>query len=354
MASYYTKSIALGRPKKYFDGPLNTTVSLNSTYHAGGEVGYARYGNDTCKDFEEVVGSFENGKTLAFSSGMSAFQAIANTFPIGSKIIASNQGYAGVNATLNKLHNENKINFVPINIENTAEVLQNISGAYMLWIETPTNPMLKVADSETLIRRAKSEGVIVGFDNTFATPLNQKPLDMGADISLNSATKYFAGHSDVLAGTISTNNLNLYDQIEFNRKISGTILQSFEAFLALRGIRTFPIRFERAQDNAKFLFEKLKSHEYIKNVNYPGFGAMLSFQINGDSAQAEEICNSSRIISNATSLGGVESLWERRRKWELESKLVPENLIRLSVGCECKFDLWADIKYALDGILFDK
>lgn len=354
MASYYTKSISLGRPKKINDGPLNTTVSLNSTYHAGGLIGYARYGNDTCKDFEEVVAALENGKTLAFSSGMSAFQSIANIFPIGAKIVASNQGYAGVNATLNKLNNENKINFVEVNIDDTAEVLENIEGAFMLWIESPTNPMLKVADLQKLIQRAKQQNIIVGFDNTFATPLNQKPLDLGADISLNSATKYFAGHSDVLAGTISTNNLDLYEKIEFNRKISGTILQPFESFLALRGIRTFPIRFERAQENAKFLFEKLKSHEFITHVNYPGFGAMISFQIDGNSDQAERICNSSRLISNATSLGGVESLWERRRRWELESKLVPENLIRLSVGCECKFDLWADIKYALDSILFDK
>jgi cystathionine gamma-synthase len=354
MASYYTKAIALGRPKKYEDGPLNTPVSFNSTYHAGGTIGYARYGNTACSDFEEVVGSLDNGKTLAFSSGMSAFQAIINILPVGSTVISSNQGYAGVNATLHKMHLENKINFIPVNIENTAEVLENLVGASLLWVETPTNPMLKTADSERLIDRAKAEGVIVGFDNTFATPLTQKPLDLGADISLNSATKYFAGHSDVLAGTVSTNNKDLYEKIEFNRKINGTILQPFEAFLALRGIRTFPLRFERAQDNARFISEKLKSYDYIKKVNYPGYGAVLSFEINGTPEDAEKICNSSRLISNATSLGGVESLWERRRRWELESKTVPESLIRLSVGCECKFDLWSDIKYSIDSILFEK
>ena len=354
MASYYPQAISLGRPKKYDDGPLNTPTSFNSTYHAGGTIGYARYGNTSCSDFEEVVGSLENGKTLAFSSGMSAFQAIMNMLPLGATVISSNEGYAGVNATLQKMHSENKINFVPVNIENTAEVLEKISGANLLWIETPTNPMLKVADSERLIKRAKEEGVIVGFDNTFATPLIQKPLDLGADISLNSATKYFAGHSDVLAGTISTNNQDIFEKIEFNRKISGTILQPFESFLALRGMRTFPLRFERAQDNARFIADKLKSHDYIKRVNYPGYGAVLSFEINGSAEDAEKICNSSRLIANATSLGGVESLWERRRRWELESKTVPESLIRLSVGCECKFDLWADIKYSIDSIHFNK
>jgi cystathionine gamma-synthase len=350
MASYYTKSIHIGRPKKTVDGPINTEVSLNSTYHAGGEIGYARYGNNTCKDFEKVVSSLENGKTLAFSSGMSAFSTFINILPLGSKVVASNQGYAGVNATLKQLQEQNKITLKQVNIENSAEVISELDKATLLWIESPTNPMLKVADLERLIKYAKQNNVIVGVDNTFATPLCQKPLDLGADISLNSATKYFAGHSDVLAGTISTNNDKLYSEIEFGRKINGTILQPFEAFLALRGIRTFPIRFERAQDNAKFIYEKLKSHDFVKEVFYPGFGAIISFTINSNSENAEKVCNSSRLIANATSLGGVESLWERRRRWELESKLVPENLIRLSVGCECKFDLWSDIKNAFDEV----
>lgn len=351
MASYYTKAVHIGRPKKNIDGPLNTEISLNSTYHAGGEIGYARYGNTTCFDFEKVVSALENGKTLAFSSGMSAFQSIVNILPVGSIVVGSNQGYAGVNATLNKLHEDKKIVFVPVNIDNTAEVISKLSDATMLWIETPTNPMLRVADLKRLIDLSKQSGVIVGVDNTFATPLVQKPLDLGADISLNSATKYLAGHSDVLAGTVSTNNEDLYEKIHFNRKISGTILQPFEAFLALRGIRTFPLRFERAQENARFLYEKLKSHDVVEDVFYPGFGAMISFTLKLDKDKVDQVCDSSRVITNATSLGGVESLWERRRRWDLESKLVPENLVRLSVGCECKFDLWSDIKNSIDMVV---
>jgi cystathionine gamma-synthase len=218
----------------------------------------------------------------------------------------------------------------------------------MLWLETPTNPRLDVADINVLVKACKAKGVLVGVDNTFATPLIQKPLKLGADISMNSVTKYMAGHSDVLCGSISVNNEILFNQIEFSRKISGTILQSFDAYLALRGIRTFPLRFEKAQSNAKILVERIKSHPMVTKIYYPGFGAMLSFEVNADADHTDVICSSSKLIAYATSLGGVESLWERRRRWELESKLVPENLIRFSVGCEDPEDLWNDIKYALE------
>jgi cystathionine gamma-synthase len=351
MTSVHTKVISKGRPDKINDGPINTPVSLNSSYHAGGDVGYGRYGNDTCSSLEEVIASLEKGRTLAFSSGMSATQSILNLAPIGAKIIASNQGYAGVNATLKKLNDANKIKSVLVDITNTGEVIGHLEDAWLLWIESPTNPMLQVADIERLIKSAKRNNVIIVVDNTFATPINQVPLDMGADISINSVSKYFAGHTDVLGGSISTNNEDLYNLIEFERKISGTIIQPFEAFLALRGIRTFPMRFERAEKTAKYLIDKLSSHNAIKSVNYPGFGAMISFEINGTPEDAEKVCSSSRLIANATSLGGVESLWERRRRWELESKIVPETLIRLSVGCEDEEDLWNDIKYCLDGVL---
>lgn len=351
MSSIYTKVISRGRPKPMPDGPINVSVSLNTTFHEGGEVGYSRYGNDTCKAFEDVVSSLEGGRTLAFSSGMSATASILSILPLEGKIIASNQGYAGVNATLKKLTYEGKINAVFVDITNTGEVLGHIDGASMLWIESPTNPMLGVADIERLIKSAKHNNVITVVDNTFATVINQKPLDIGADISINSASKYLAGHTDVLAGTISTNNSEIYEAIEFERKINGSILQPFEAFLALRGIRTFPIRFEKAESNAKFLYSKLINHESVKNINYPGFGAMISFEICGTPEDADKVCSSSRLIAYATSLGSVESLWERRRRWPLESNLVPETLIRLSVGCEDQDDLWNDIKYCLDGIL---
>ena len=190
----------------------------------------------------------------------------------------------------------------------------------------------------------------VGVDNTFATPLVQRPLEMGADVVMHSVTKFLAGHSDVLMGSLSTNDAALYKRLEDARKFNGAIPGPFEAWLALRGIRTFVMRFEKAQSNAKFLVEKMKSDKRISRVRYPGFGAMISFEISGDAQGAERVCDASKIITHATSLGGVESLWERRRRWEIESHVVPENLIRLSVGCENSEDLWGDITKALDSI----
>jgi len=347
MYSFETNAIFGGRPDRYPDSPLNTPVSLNSTYIAGGEWGYARYGNTSCKSLEETISLLEGGKTLAFSSGMSAISSLFSTIPLGSVIVASNQGYAGVNATMQKLHNEGKIIARFVDIVNTGEVLANLEGAYMLWLESPTNPRLEVADLKRLIRACNKTGIIVGVDNTFATPLNQKPLDMGADMSMNSVTKYLAGHSDVLMGSISFNNENLYQSVEFERKINGTIPQPFESFLALRGIRTFPLRFKKAEQNAKNLFELITKHKKVSKVYYPGFGAMISFEVNDTPEKVEQICNRSRLIANATSLGSVESIWERRRRWPLESPLVSESLIRLSVGCEDFIDIWNDIKMAL-------
>jgi cystathionine gamma-synthase len=343
MYSFETNSIHGGRPDRYPDGPLNTPVSLNSTYTAGGQWGYARYGNDSCKSLEDAISLLEGGKTLAFASGMSAISSLFSNIPVGSIIVASNQGYAGVNATMEKLHNEGKIVAKFVDITNTGEVLASLEGAYMLWLESPTNPRLEIADLNRLIRSCKKTGVIVGVDNTFATPINQKPLDLGADMSMNSVTKYLSGHSDVLMGSISFNNDLLYDAVEFSRKINGTIPQPFEAWLALRGIRTFPLRFKKAESNAKELFRLISSHSMVSKVYYPGFGAMISFELNVSPEEVEEICNRSRLIANATSLGSVESIWERRRRWPLESKLVSESLIRLSVGCEDVQDIWNDI-----------
>jgi len=347
MYSFETRAISGGRPERYPDGPLNTPVSFNTTYTAGGPWGYGRYGNDSCKSLEETISLLEGGKTLAFTSGMSAISSLFSNIPVGSIVVASNQGYAGVNATMEKLYNEGKIIARFVDITNTGEVLANLEGAYMLWLESPTNPRLEVADLNRLIRSCNKTGVIVGVDNTFATPMNQKPLDMGADMSMNSITKYLAGHSDVLMGSISFNNDALYESLEFSRKINGTIPQPFEAWLALRGIRTFPLRFKQAESNAKKLFNLISDHEMISKVYYPGFGAMISFEVKATPEEVEEICNRSKLIANATSLGSVESIWERRRRWPLESHLVSENLIRLSVGCESLEDIWKDILYSL-------
>jgi cystathionine gamma-synthase len=251
---------------------------------------------------------------------------------------------------LKSFHESGRLEVRFVDVTNNQEVISALKGAAMLWLESPTNPCLDVADLQTLIAAAKNLNIGVGVDNTFATPLVQKPLQLGADIVMHSVTKFLSGHSDVLMGSLSTNDPALYKRLEDARKFNGAIPGPFEAWLALRGIRTFVLRFEKAQSSAQYLVEQLKNDKRISRVRYPGFGAMISFEIVGDAQAAERVCAASSIITQATSLGGVESLWERRRRWEIESLAVPENLIRLSVGCENSEDLWDDIAQSLDAI----
>ena len=227
------------------------------------------------------------------------------------------------------------------------EVIAAMKGAALVWLESPTNPCLDIADLPALIAAAKKLGIGVAVDNTFATPLVQKPLSMGADIVMHSVTKFLAGHSDVVLGSLSTNDEALYKRLEESRRFNGSIPGPFEVWLAVRGIRSFPIRFRAAENNAKELVVRLSKHPKITKVRYPEFGAVISFEVDGTAEDAEKVCESSQIITHATSLGGIESLWERRRRWALESHSVPEQLIRLSVGCEHVDDLWADIQQAL-------
>lgn len=358
-----TIAITAGRPVVAPDSDLNQPISLNSTFTAGGPIGYGRYGNETWTALETAIGALEGGDTLSYSSGMAAVSAVFSTLPVGAKVVASNQGYSGVMTLLGKLTEAKKICTTLVSIADTNEVIAALDGADLLWLESPTNPSLDVADLPALIKAAKSRNIIVAVDNTFATALIQKPLLMGADIVMNSVTKYLAGHSDVILGSLSTNSPEHYKALEDARKFNGSIPGPFEAWLALRGIRTFPLRFQRASENALELAKRLSGHSLVTRVRYPGlptdpqhlkakefmngFGAIVSFEYAGSASATDRVCASSKIITNATSLGGVESLWERRRRWPIESSSVPESLIRISVGCEDVDDLWADIDAAL-------
>jgi cystathionine gamma-synthase len=253
-----------------------------------------------------------------------------------------------------------------VDISHTDEVLAQLPGADLLWLESPTNPCLDVAELPQLISAAKAAKILVMVDNTFATALTQRPLEMGADVVMNSVTKFLSGHSDVLMGSLSTNSVELYASLESARKFNGSIAGPFEAWLALRGIRTFALRFAQSCKSAQELAQRLSDHPKVSRVRYPGlvtdsqhdrakkfmatYGAVLSFEIAGTGEDADRVCDSSSIISHATSLGGVESLWERRRRWPIESPSVPETLIRFSVGCEDVEDLWEDIQRALSAI----
>ena len=358
-----SKVVAAGRPAKQPDGALNPPIALNSTFHEGGPVGYGRYGNETWTALEEAISVLEGGKTLLFSSGMAAISAVFSLLPEGAVIVAASNGYQGTTTLLKKLHESEKLKVRFVNLANTDECLAAIPGAQMLYLESPLNPLLEVVDLPKIIAAGNSAGCGVAVDNTLATPLLQNPLALGADISIHSVTKYLSGHSDLILGSLSTNDQALYGRLEQSRRYGGAIAGPFEAWIALRGLRTFALRMQRSQENAMELATRLSKDSRISKVRYPGlatdsyhslaksfmkgFGAMISFDVNANVEQVDLMCNSSKLITNATSLGGVESIWERRRRWATESATVPENLIRFSVGIENVDDLWADIQQAL-------
>jgi cystathionine gamma-synthase len=357
-----SKVVAAGRPAKQPDGALNPPIALNSTFHEGGPIGYGRYGNETWSALEDAISILEGGKTLLFSSGMAAISAVFSLLPEGSVVVAANNGYQGTTTLLKKLHESEKLKVRFVNLANTDETVAAIPGAQMLYLESPLNPLLEIIDLPKLIAVGKAAGCGIAVDNTLATPLLQNPLALGADIVIHSVTKYLSGHSDLILGSLSTNDSALYNRLEQSRRYGGAIAGPFEAWIALRGVRTFALRMQRSQENALELATRLSKDGRVAKVRYPGlptdayhqmaksfmkgFGAMISFDVNGTVDQVDLMCNSSRLITNATSLGGVESIWERRRRWATESASVPENLIRFSVGIENVDDIWADIEHA--------
>ena len=352
--------VAAGRPEKKPDGALNPAIALNSTFHEGGPIGYGRYGNEAWSALEEAISVLEGGKTLIFSSGMAAISSVYSLLPQGAIIVAAENGYQGTTTMLKKMHEAKKLEVRFVNLPNTDEVLKALPGAQMLYLESPTNPAIEVVDLPVVIAAGKKTGSIVVVDSTLATPMVQNPLALGADIALHSVTKYLSGHSDILLGCVVTNDESIFERVEQARRYGGAIPGPFEAWIALRGLRTFALRMQRSQENAMELAKRLEKDPRVLRVRYPGlasdpyheraksfmkgFGAMISFEVKADIAQIDKMCNSSTLITNATSLGGVESIWERRRRWATESHTIPENLIRFSVGIENVDDLWSDIQ----------
>jgi cystathionine gamma-synthase len=352
--------VAAGRPEKKPDGALNPAIALNSTFHEGGPIGYGRYGNEAWSALEEAISVLEGGKTLIFSSGMAAISSVFSLLPQGAIIVAAENGYQGTTTMLKKMHEAKKLEVRFVNLPNTDEVLKALPGAQMLYLESPTNPAIEVVDLPVVIAAGKKTGSIVVVDSTLATPMVQNPLALGADIALHSVTKYLSGHSDILLGCVVTNDESIFERVEQARRYGGAIPGPFEAWIALRGLRTFALRMQRSQENAMELAKRLEKDPRVLKVRYPGlasdpyheraksfmkgFGAMISFEVKANIAQIDKMCNSSTLITNATSLGGVESIWERRRRWATESHTIPENLIRFSVGIENVDDLWSDIQ----------
>ena len=343
--------VSAGRPPRVPGAGVNAPLELTSTYVADGPVNYARGGNPTWTAFEDALGALEGGAALVFASGMAAIAAALSLAPEGGVVVAPTHAYNGTGVILQDLAAAGRMTVRRVDISDTAAVIAALQGADLLWAESPTNPMLEVADLPTLIAAAHGQGATVVCDNTFATPLGQQPLALGADVVMHSVTKFLAGHSDVILGATVTADTDAgraaYERLSHHRLIHGAIAGPMETWLALRGMRTMHLRVERASANAADLAGRLAGHPCVQRVRYPGLGAIVAIEVPGGAEGAERVASATRLWTHATSLGGVESLIERRRRHASEPLTVPENLLRLSVGVEDVEDLWRDLASAL-------
>ncbi|MDQ3627639.1 MAG: PLP-dependent transferase [Actinomycetota bacterium] len=342
-----SRAVSLGRPTHQPDAALNTPLVPAATYVAGGDVEYGRYGNPTWTAFEEVLGSLEGGRALTYSSGMAAATAVLDLVAVGETVVVPVHAYQGVLHQLGDRERRGLLRVHTVDITDTEAVVGACADAALVWLESPTNPMLEVADLAAIGAGAKDAGARVVVDNTFATPLLQQPLDRGADVVLHSATKYLAGHSDALLGALVTRDDATFAALDEHRRSRGAVPGVLESWLAARGVRTLHVRLERAQANAAELAVRLNGHPAVSRVRYPGWGAMLAIEVAAGALAADLLTRSTSLWVHATSLGGVESLLERRRRWKGEPESVPDALIRLSVGIEDVEDLWADLASAL-------
>jgi len=342
-----TAAVHAGRPPHEPDEPLNVPITMASTYVAGGEREYGRYANPTWTAFEDALGTLERGRCLAYASGMAAVTSLLDLVALGDKVVVPRHSYNGTLVSLADLELRGRLTTTLVDITDTDEVVAACEDAALVWFESPTNPALEVADVPAIIAAAHEAGARVVIDNTFMTPLLQRPLELGADVSLHSATKYLAGHSDVQMGAIVTSDDELHGVLKGRRDVQGNGPGPFEAWLALRGLRTLHVRLERAQSNAAELARRLGDHPALVETRYPGLGGMVSIVL-PSAAAADLLVRSTALWVHATSLGGVESTFERRRRWRTEPATIPEGLVRLSVGIEDVEDLWADLSQALD------
>ncbi|HEV7957264.1 MAG: cystathionine gamma-synthase [Microbacteriaceae bacterium] len=342
-----TLAIISGRPPRDSDEPLNVPVHLASTYVAGGEREYGRYANPSWTAFETALGALEGGRCVSFASGIAAISAVLDLVEPGGTVVAPLHSYTGTIGQLDDRASRGQLRVVYVDIANTEEVAAASAGAALVWIETPTNPALELADISAIALAAHEHGALVAVDNTFATPVLQRPLELGADIVVHSATKYISGHSDALMGAVVTAIDAHHDAILGRRSLYGAIPAPFESFLALRGLRTLSVRLSRAQDSAQELVRRLEGHPELEEVRYPGFGAIVSIVVRGGADAADAAISRARLWLHATSLGSVESTFERRRRWPAERPTIPEGLVRLSVGLEHVDDLHADLIAAL-------
>ena len=376
---FRTRAIHVGNEPDPSTGAVVRPIHLAATFvqaAAGewGEFDYSRSGNPTRKALETTLASLESGcGALAFSSGMAAIHTVTMLLESGDHIVAGSDIYGGTYRLLHKIVNRSGIDTSLVDTTDLETLRRAITPqTKLVWIESPGNPLLSITDITACAEIAHRHGALLGVDNTFATPVLTRPLDLGADIVMHSATKYLSGHSDVLGGVLVARNKELYDRLYFVQNATGAVLAPWESFLTSRGIKTLDVRVREQSRTAAQIAEFLDRDPRVRRVLYPGlpghpgheiasrqmdggFGAMLSFEIEGDFAAAKRVVESTRLFQLAVSLGAVESLIEQPAAMSHESydatdraaHGITDLLIRLSVGLESPDDLLDDLDRAM-------
>ncbi|MCO6040681.1 cystathionine gamma-synthase [Thermococcus alcaliphilus] len=381
---FSTKAIHIGEePERMQYGDVVSPIHLSTTFAKKSvkevEEGYvySRSGNPTRDGLERKLAALENAKYgLAFSSGLAAESTVLLALlRRGDHVIAFDDLYGGTKRLFNQVMERFGLEFTYVDARNPENVRKAIrENTRMIWLETPTNPLLKLADIRAIAEIAHEKGIIVVVDNTFASPYFQNPLDLGADITLHSATKYLGGHSDVVGGAVMVNDEELYEKLKFHQNAIGAILSPFDSWLVMRGIKTLAVRMERHEKNAMAIAKYLEGHPLVERVYYPGlpshpqhklakrqmrgFGGMLSFELKGGLEKAIKFVESLEIFALAESLGGVESLIELPAimthasvpKEEREKVGIKDSLIRVSVGIEDIEDLIEDLERGFQAV----
>lgn len=349
-------------------------ISLSTTFERGAEGDYpggfmySRADNPNRRSLENVIARLEGAEdAAAFSSGNAAGAAVFQALKPGSHLIAPADMYHGLRNQLLQVFE----GIIDVDFIDLADI-QAIENAIkpetrLIWIETPSNPLLKICDIKAITKLAKSKGIMTACDNTFCTPMFQRPLEMGCDLVMHSSTKYFGGHSDVIGGALAcSRNDDFWKKIRNVQVLSGAVPSPFDCYLTVRGIKTLPYRMRGHAQNAILIADFLNEHDQVEKVFFPGlkdhpgheiakkqmssFGGMLSFLVKGGASEARQVVNAVKVFTQATSLGGVESLIEHRASIEGPDTKTPQNLIRVSVGLEHADDLIEDLKQALSAI----
>src|SRR5713226_5571983 len=357
--------VSAGRDRRP-GSPLNVPPCPASNFVLGERRAYSRDdGTPSWEALEEIVGGLEGGSSVAFASGMAGIAAIFDQLHTGSVVALSDDCYQAVAGIAKGGQSRGRWTVHRVAVADTARWIEMCGVADLIWLESPSNPLLTVADLDDICAAPRKRGAILGVDNTFATPLNQRPLALGADVSVQSVTKFIGGHSDLLGGVVSVRDANLLAALRKARELAGATPGTLETFLAVRGIRTLALRLERAQCNAMTLAERLARHPNVALTRYPGlanhptheaarrqlkgFGTIISFDVRGDAPAADAVCAGLQLIQHATSLGAVESTIERRASIPGQEHLPPA-LLRLSVGIEAVEELWTDLDRALRNV----